>query len=488
MISFTHCRFWSETGYNGTGVRLQDVVLCSLFNNCFFSRAVQNVPHLELVNCHSVHINSSAFERSEQSVSLPPEVIHNPDLTNEEKERILQSMAREANQQITESLIKIDNSHSISILECHAETAYPSFIEIKNHSSHVLIDGCRLNHYAISDYNEQKGYIVTVHPESRFSTQIIIGRRNRHMQANHPNTTHGDIVNDPFHCVSILDFQDVTPFSDAFYLTERRTVSRIGTNGFNLLMNPGLYSDTPQGVPFAVETPSGQWSFSQLAPSGCKLTQSAQPPDIPYVLKMRSVEPLHKYDVYTFFLVGRNLTGESVTLWLDVGGHGNDTALHIPSGNQRFSLTARVESQAASEVRLVVYRPVQLEVYAVYLIPNTSSEVPYGSEIVAASKLNLGAEIRYGTAIPAESGNPGDIVFNREPSESSEIGWMCTASGQWMAIGNSFYPQAAPVSQLPAADESLRGMMVRLEKEGLPDFIYICKKLANDTYRWIQLG
>lgn len=488
MISFTQCRFWSEMGYNGTGVRLQDVVLCTLFNNCFFSRAVQNVPHLELVNCHSVHINSSAFERSEQTVSLPPEVINNPDLTDEEKERILQSMAREANQKITESLIKLDNSHSISILECHAEMAYPSFVGITNHSSHVLIDGCRLNHYAISDYNEQKGYVVTVHPESWASSQIILGRRNQHMQANHPNTTHGEIVSDPHHCVTILDFQDVTPFSDAFYLTERRTVSRMGTNGFNLLINPGLYSDNVQGIPLAVEAPSGQWGFKQLAPSGCLIVQSALPPDIPYVLKMHTSEPLNKYEIYTFFLIARNLTGKNVTMWLDIGGDGNDSPLHIPSGEQRFTLTVRVKSQDTSEVRLVVYGPIQLEVYSVYLVPNSSSEVPYGSEIVTASKLNLGAEIRYGTFKPEQGGYPGDLVINQRPSEGSEIGWVCIAPDQWMSIGNSQYQQVRAVSQLPTPEESLRGMMVRLERTGLPDFVYICKKLADNTYRWILLG
>lgn len=488
MTSFNHCRFWSETGYNGTGVRLENIVLCTLFTDCFFSRSVQNVPHLELYQCHGVHIASCAFERSEQTVTLPPEVINDPNLTDEQKEEIRKSMSREANNRITESLIKIDNSHSVSVLECHAEAAYPSFIGIFNHSSNIVIDGCRLNHYAISDYNEQKGYIVDVDPESNFSSNIILGRRNRHMQSNHPMTTHGEIINDPVKCVTALSFQDVTPFSDAFYLTERRTISRLGASGTNLLKNPGFYSDQAEGIPFGIEPVSGQWSFSQLAPSGCRIIQSAEPPDIPYTLRTRTSEVLNKYEVYTLHLVARNLTGESVSMWLDIGGDGNDTTVHLPSGNQLFTMSFPIQSKQTDIIDLVVYRPMELELIAVYVIPNNSYEVPYGSELLTASKLNLGAEIKYGTAIPESGGSSGDLVFNRTPSQNQELGWMCLAPGQWIPFSKTVSGVIEGVPELPAAEEARRGAMMRWEREGYPDFVYICKKLADGSYDWIRIG
>ncbi|GAF08085.1 glycoside hydrolase family 55 protein [Paenibacillus pini] len=133
MVSFRNCRFWQETGYLGTGVRIEDIPLCITFDNCFFSRSVRNFSHLELVNCYGAHITACAFERTEQQV--PP-----ADPANGRTEEMVKKEAIASNNVMKAPLIKLDNSHSVSILESHAEATYETFVGIYNHSSDVLID------------------------------------------------------------------------------------------------------------------------------------------------------------------------------------------------------------------------------------------------------------------------------------------------------------------------------------------------------------
>ncbi|SFI88207.1 Pectate lyase superfamily protein [Paenibacillus sp. UNC496MF] len=490
MTTFRNCRFWSEQGYNGTGVRLEDMALCATFDNCFFSRAVTNAPHLELYRCYGVHITACAFERTEQQVSLPPDVANNPDLTPEEKENILKKMAVEANALITAPLIRLDQSTAISILESHAEAAYPAFVGIYNHSSNVLIDGCRLDHYAISDYNQQQGYIVAVDPGSAYSRDIVIGKRNYHTQSNHPATTHGVIISDPVQCVKFEGFADATPFADSFYLTERRFASRLGESAANLLMNPALYADSPSSVPFGIEVLSGDYAFTQLAPSGCKVVQKLTAPDIPYRLRFYTSMALDKYDIYTLFLVGRNRTGRSIPLWIDLGGDGNDGPYYLPSSDAQFTLPFTLRKQTTNLLDLVVYNSLDLDIYSMYVVPNNTYEVPYGSEHVTASQLFLGGSaIKHGTSAPSTGGRVGDLTLNAAPAAGKELGWVCVSPNQWMPFGVlGEASSVAKVNQLPAADETQRGRMVLLSAVNqATDIVYLCKKLADGSYAWTEI-
>lgn len=434
MLSFRNCRFWQETGYLGTGVKLEDVALCTEINNCFFSRSVRNYPHLELVNCYGVHITSSAFERSEQSV--PPA---NPSTGRTEEMVKIESQA--ANRKMTAPLIKLDNSHSISILDSHAEATYETFVGIYNHSSKVIIDGCRLDHYAITDYNPNKGYIVTVDPGSISSTNIIVGPRNYRVQSNHPNTTHGPVLLDPVGCVVVMNFEDNTPFRDSFYLTERRTVPVIGGAGTNLLKNPGLFSSSPTEAP--VEADSG-FTFAQLPPSGCRVKQSLS--DVKQKIRMYTSEQLDKYDFYTFVLVGSNNAQKSSPIFVDLGGDTNDLTLILPSGSERFTINKTVRRQSTNIVDIVVYEPVDFNIYAVYVLPNIVNQIPYGAESTAVSKM---------------------IAVISETAE--------------LAI--------TPTSKLPHPSIEYRGKIIRIEGgSGVPDILYICKKNAEDNYEWVSIG
>lgn len=433
MLSFRNCRFWQETGYLGTGVKLEDIVLCTEFNNCFFSRSVRNYPHLELVNCHGVHITSTAFERSEQYV--PPA---NP--STGRTEEMVKIEAQAANSKMTAPLIKLDNSHSISILESHAEATYETFVGIYNHSSKVIIDGCRLDHYAITDYNPNQGYIVTVDPGSTGSTNIIVGPRNYRVQSNHPNTTHGTVILDPVGCVMVMNFEDNTPFRDSFYLTERRTVSVIGTTGTNLLKNPGLIAPVPSVAP--AEADSG-FTFTQLSPSGCRVKQSLS--NVKQKIRMYTSEQLDKHDFYTFVLVGSNNAHKSSPIFVDLGGDTNDLTLILPSGTERFTINKTLRMQSTNILDLVVYEPVDFNVYAIYLLPNIVSQVPYGAESTTVSRI------------------------------TAEVSEMTVLS-------------ISPTNVLPNASIEYRGKIIRVEGgSGVSDMLYICRKNAADNYEWVSI-
>ncbi|SEK76039.1 Pectate lyase superfamily protein [Paenibacillus sp. cl141a] len=435
MISFRDCRFWQETGYLGTGLKLEDIVLCTTIDSCFFSRSVRNYPHLEIVNSDSIHITSTAFERSEQTVppASPAEGRTEEDVMRD---------AKAANHVMTAPLIKLDNARAVSIEECHAEATYESFVGIYGHTSGVWIDGCRLDHYAITDYNPNKGYIVTVDPGSTASQDIILGPRNYRIQANHPNTTHGTLIKDPVGCVVVENIADRTSFRDAFYLTERRTVPYIGSSGHNLLRNPSLSAMFTNDVPYSVEPDPG-FAFKQAAPSGCIVTQSSTGSKTK--LRMRTVERLHKHEYYTFVLSGTNLSGKSTPLFIDIGGDTNDLTLILPSGSERFTITKTFKKYYTDIVDLVVYEPLNLQVHSIFVLPNLVNNIPYGEETIASS-----------------------AVFTELVRSSSMI--------------------LSPLPAIPAASAAHRGRIIMVEDSNGVDSLYICKQRSKGVHTWIKLG
>ncbi|NBD23591.1 glycosyl hydrolase family 28-related protein [Paenibacillus glycinis] len=489
MLSFNNCRFWSETGYNGTGVLLENLFMCASFDNCFFSRAVNNYPHLWLKNSVSVHITDSAFERSEYQAVLPPAIANSTAYTPEQKEAIRATMSTTVNNAITEPLIRLDDSHAISILECHAEATFPAFVGVYGGSTNVLIDGCRLDHYAITTYNGMKGYIVQVDPASTDSRRIIVGKRNYYSQTNHPDTTHGPVILDPVNAVTMLGFEDVTPFANQNYKTERRTIPLSGQSGNNMLKNPSFYSDQPNGVPFGVETPSGSYSFAQLAPAGCKITQSLTAPGTPYRLRTRAIERFNKYSAYTLFITGRNQTGKSIDLYVDYGGNGvNDRTLILPSGNQLFTLTTQIPATNSDIIDLVVYQKLELDLLAMYLVPGITTEAPYASELLSGYKLNLGSEIRYAQSKPTSGGATGDLVLNRQPVYGKEAGWVCVAANNWQPFGVvGGDAKMLLYTTLPTATDSNRGTFAYVEKAGSDGSVYVSVKNANGTFAWKKI-
>lgn len=435
MLSFRNCRFWQETGYLGTGLKLEDVVLCTTIDNCFFSRSVRNYAHLEIVNSDGVHLTAVSFERSEQYV--PPA---NPSEGRTEEDVKREAVA--ANSVMTAPLIRLENAHSISIEECHAEATYESFVGIFGNTSGVWIDGCRLDHYAITDYNPNKGFIVTVDPASTGSHDIILGPRNYRVQSNHPNTTHGTLIKDPVGCVIVENMTDRTPFRDSFYLTERRTVPYIGSSGRNLLRNPSLYALSPGGVPSSVEADGG-FTFRQMTPSGCLINQVRSGGK--FKIRMHTAEQLSKHEYYTFVISGSHLSGKSVPLFVDIGGDTNDLTLILPSGEERFTLTKTFRKQDTDIIDLVVYEPMQLIIHAVYVFPHLVNQVPYGEESGAVS------------AFSAEVIRSGSYVVQ-------------------------------PLSALPAASAAHRGRILMVEGRGGTDALYICKQAIRGVYTWVRLA
>jgi hypothetical protein len=438
MVSFRNCRFWEETGYRGTGVRIENSILCTTLDNCFFSRSVRNYPHCEIVNSSSVNIITCAFERTEQYVQPA-------DPANGRTEEMVKQESIAANSAMTAPLIMLEGCHAINIESSHAEATYEAFVGIKGHTAGVRIDGCRLDHYALTPFNPNKGYIVVVDPESTYSRDIIVGPRNYRVQSNNPDTTHGSMIVDPVGCVTVENFHDFTPFQNNYSNTERRTVPYIGKSGANLLQNPSFRAMHSSGVPHYLEMVDGDWSFSQLPYiSGCNMKQAGEAGP-KYRLRTRTVESLNKHDFYSVVLTGRNRLGKSCELYVDIGGDTNDMTFIIPSGNERFTLIKQFKGQATDIVDVVTYAPLDLDVYALYLIPGIVSEVPYGSESQSVSKLKA-VDINV-AAIKLET-----------------------------------------VNELPPAGWSTRGYIMRKEAEGADDQLVICKRLADGSFNWVELG
>lgn len=289
-----------------------------------------------------------------------------------------------------------------------------------------------------------KGYIVMVDPESMYSRDIIVGPRNYFLQSNNPETTHGPVFFDPVGCVTVENFNDYTPYQNNFFLTERRTVPSIGKSGANLLQNPSFMALTANGVPHYLELIDGEWSFSQLPYiSGCNLKQIGAN-GTKYRLRTRTVESLNKYDLYSMILVGRNKLGESCELYIDIAGDTNDITFIIPSGTERFTLIKQFKGQASDIVDIVTYAPLDLDLFALYLIPGIVSEVPYGSESQSVSRMKA--------------------VDLSTLSLKLEV-----------------------VNDLPAAGWDYRGHIMRKETEGADDQLFICKRLADGAFNWVEI-
>lgn len=438
MVTFRNCRFWEETGYRGTGVRVEESILCTTFDNCFFSRSVANRPHLELSKCDTVTINNCAFERSEQYVAPV-------DPANGRTEEQVKAESYAANDAMKAPLISLDACHAVTIMNCHAEWVFEAFVGIYGNTSGVYIDGVRLAHYAITDYNPNKGYTVVVDPASTASRDIIISRRSYRTQSNNEHATIGPDYVDPVGCVVVEDYYDYTPYQNANYLHERRSVPRIGMTGANLLRNPSQLAFTKTGQPEYLELVEGEWQFAQLDyKSGVNLRQSgAAGPK--YRLRMRTVESLDKYDFYTFVIVGRNRSGVSGQIWIDLSGDGNDFTVILPSGDEQFTQTFKFRARATDIVDVVTYDSLNVDVYAMYLVPGIVSDVPYGSEVQSVSALTA-ANLR--------------------------------------TIGIRL--ESIPV--LPAAGWDTRGMIVRQDGNNTDDKLLICKRKADGSFAWVEIS
>ncbi|WP_145038630.1 hypothetical protein [Paenibacillus sp. Y412MC10] len=116
----------------------------------------------------------------------------------------------------------------------------------------------------------------------------------------------------------------------------------------------------------------------------------------------------------------------------------------IPSGNERFTLIKQFKGQASDIVDVVTYAPLDLDVYALYLIPGIISEVPYGSESQSVARLKA-VDIS-ATAIKLEA-----------------------------------------VNELPPAGWGTRGYIMRKESEGADDQLVICKRLADGSFNWVEI-
>ncbi|GAB6989341.1 glycosyl hydrolase family 28-related protein [Paenibacillus pini] len=437
MVSFRNCRFWEEWGYRGTGVKIINSVLCTEFSNNFFSRTITNRPILELVRCDTVNIKSCAFERTPQSVPVA-------DASKGRTEAMVASESRLANSKITSPLIILDQCHAVSITDSHVEMSFESFVGIKNHSAGILIDGCQLSHYAIIDYDLSNGYVIVVDKDSIYSRDIILGARNHRTQVNHEGGTIGAAYVDPIGCVTVKSHYDYTPYQDLNYLHERRTVPYIGSTGSNLLSNPSFYSLTPNGVPSNLELVDGTWTFSQLPYiSGCRIKQIGAK-GAKYRLRTRTVESLNKHDFYSFIIVGRNNSGVSNEVYIDIAGDTNDLTYIIPSGNQRFTHIQQIKGQASDIIDIVTYAPLDLTIYAMYIIPNIVTEVPYGSETQSVSKL-----------------------------KSVDI--------------TTLSIKLDAVETLPESTWNTRGHIFRRETDGVEDQLFICKRKADGSFYWKEI-
>ncbi|NBD23615.1 glycosyl hydrolase family 28-related protein [Paenibacillus glycinis] len=399
MISLTNCRFWSERGYSGTGLRLEDVQLCARIESCFFSTLTVDRSHLELVRTYGVQIDNCAFERLEDPESKAP-------------------------------LITIDQSHAVSILGCHAEATFESFVGIKGHSSNVRIDGCRVDHYAITPFNYQRGFIVSVDSRSTGSRKIIVGDLNYCLQSNHQDAVHGSMIDDPVGCVTVMGYEDATPFQQDW---ERRTVSVMGNAGHNVISNPALYSNDRDGLPNNVQVTGESIRFEQLQPSGCRLS-SVRDTGSSRVW-MTTVESMNKYPDYTLFIVGSNRSGKAMPMAIEAGNRKFEPSMLWPSGRERFTQSIHMRAVEGKKISFTINGPFELDLFGVYLVPNITTQAPYGSELLAGSKLHVGREIRFGDRVPEQPGEIGDIVFNGSPAEGGRIGWAYTANG-WKSFGS----------------------------------------------------
>lgn len=416
MCSFKDSRFWSETGYLGVGVRLEHVILCTKIDNCFFSNLDSDASNLELYGCHGVHITATAFERKANNTHNSP-------------------------------LIKIEDSYGVSIIDSHAEPFFESFVGIYGNSSNVLIDSCRIDHYGIAPANTQKGYIVSVDAGSTQSKNIIVGKNNYYQNSRHNDAPKGLIVKDPVGCVTINGFVDSTPYRDDTSERERRYTKKIGSSSSNILINPTLLSDSLNGVPIGT-TNNNLFTYTQLINGGCKITQSsASPPSQPKI-RMYTNEILNKHEYYTFAIVAKNNSGRSIPFFAYIDGNLGDLSkritLYLPSANDTFTLTHKIAATNSNFIDISVWTNVDIDIYAIYVLPGVTDDIPYGTESLSSSKLN----------------SP--------------------------YISTSRIKMNGTV--LPTATVDYRGQIAFVEGiDANPDKIYVCKRLADNTYAWVEV-
>lgn len=422
VISMRNCRFWNEQQYNGSGVRLEDILLCTTIDTCFFSNLVPDRAHLELVRCNGVVIKSTAFERREE-LGVP-----------------------------TSGLIRIENSHGITIEGSHPEPFYAAFVDIFDHSSNIWIMNTRADLYALSPWNEQRGYAVRVDPASTRSENIVVENYMIH-QSNHEGSQRGHLILDPVGCVTVRSFTDMTPYANLHAQHAKRYVERLGDNGSNLIVNPALFSDKQTGVPHGIEQLSGTWQFDQINPyySGCRVRQT-KPNElggdgysIPYRIRLKTVEQYFKYPYYTMVIYGRNRTGLDTQIYVDVDGVGNiPTPFRLPTGDDRFTLHVKIPMTKINNLlSLTVYDPIDVDIYGIFLYPYHTTHPSYGSESLTATTLSIGRRWSYGSGVPNPY-NPetdivpyenGEIFWNYNPSVGDHIGMVFIQGVGWCKFG-----------------------------------------------------
>ena len=66
---------------------------------------------------------------------------------------------------------------------------------------------------------------------------------------------------------------------------------------------------------------------------------------------------------------------------------------------------------------------------------STSDDGIEANSIFIQGDANVSRKVTVGTSIPTQAGNPGDIVFNANPSTGGTVGWVYTTSNEWKSFG-----------------------------------------------------
>lgn len=422
MTMLDGCRFWGDSGYNGTGVTLKNVLLNAVIRGCFFSQKKQDTPLLVIQQGKSFLIDSCAFETATENLGSQP-------------------------------LVKLDACHDVHIRGCHTEQYYDSFVGIFGGASNVMIDHCRLDHYGITPSSTDRGLVVNVDAASTTSRNIRIGRFNSYESGDHPDVTHGQIYIDPIGCVSCDGWYDITPFSGAQQYTERRWPKWMSIDGLNLLRNPNLRMETATSQPIGLEVPGGlvtadqTFTFARLNAyaGGCRIAQANANVNAKQLRLTCAPQDIH--DWYTFYAIVRNKGGAQVQWWLDPLQDAVDTVpLIIPRADELVTVSVRLPKLNAGRIMLNTYQAWDIEVHGLYLVPGDSS-CPMSHDALYGSSIEIGRRIFYGLVKPADTAvfyQKGDICLHFDPAAGEPAGWICvtdsvvgTDAGDWRPFGEA---------------------------------------------------
>lgn len=408
MIEITRCRFWrteNKGGFKGRCIYVNDYHTFSL-KDTFISQQRYNGSLVVISNGKNASITDTAIEGFKNNGVSPTDMtmVEISGYNNNVKFR---NFYLEGNWNYG---IKLTNgaSKNVSIdtmfAWCYESTTAEILNTVENNGNDVVI-----------------AKYVTFKSDTQLPSDVYI-------------------INDPHKVIDLEYFNNNSTYS----IGQQRPVTQPGTSGGssmsgksgeNILINPGLYADKVNEAPVFVDMVGGTYEFSQLSPSGCRVIQKDNSGNI-CRLRFYSAEPLNKYDLYTMIVVGKNngSTSSEMHIYVDASGDNNDGGFALPPAGSSFTRSVKISKQLnenANIVDLVAYGEYDIDIHAVYLIPNDTDEVPYGAEIVSATKIHLGRQITYGIGIPTRGiYHPGDIVFNSQPRQGSYLGWVCTYYGK----------------------------------------------------------